>query len=132
MNKPLATETLTEPSGAFMADGFRPLRSQPSSVWELRKTAGWKQTVREATIRGGDSGRTRVPVTKKNRGGIPPRFLCAEPDQAGCAAAFAKLNVPPCASTRIVSAGAKCPARISFASGFSSSLWIARLSGRAP
>ena len=64
------------------------------------------------------------------------RLRAAAPaDQAAAlAAGFALSNTmrPPFASTRIVSFGAKRPSRIAFASGFSSSDWIARLSGRAP
>jgi len=45
---------------------------------------------------------------------------------------FSNTMRPPFASTRIVSLGAKRPSRIAFASGFSSSDWIARFSGRAP
>lgn len=71
--------------------------------------------------------------TQKKRGRKPrPLVRLARPRQACCMAAFSKPNVPFCTSTRMVSLGAKRPDRISFASGFSSSLWIARLSGRAP
>ena len=52
------------------------------------------------------------------------------------AAAFAgdlsSASLPPRESARIVSLGAKRPSRIALASGFSSSDWIARFSGRAP
>jgi len=69
----------------------------------------------------------------KKRGRNPAlSLLPSQPDQACSAAAFSKLNTPFCESTRMVSLGPKRPDRISFASGFSSSLWIARLSGRAP
>jgi len=47
-------------------------------------------------------------------------------------ARFSKTILPPRQSTLMASFGAKRPSRIAFASGFSSSDWIARLSGRAP
>jgi hypothetical protein len=45
---------------------------------------------------------------------------------------FSNTILPPRQSTPMVSFGAKRPSRIAFASGFSISDWIARLSGRAP
>src|ERR1700730_2250998 len=45
---------------------------------------------------------------------------------------FENVILPFFTETRIVSPAAKLPARISRASGFSISCWIARLSGRAP
>ena len=48
------------------------------------------------------------------------------------AAAFVKTRSPFWASTRIVSPSPKSPSSSRSASGFSSSRWIARFSGRAP
>ena len=67
------------------------------------------------------------------------RRLASRPQSRRClagrdrrATAGSKTSSPFCASTRIVSPSANSPSSRRSASGFSTSRWIARLSGRAP
>jgi len=74
--------------------------------------------------------RSAEPISRD----LHSRVACPSQAVAARASSAPPWNVSrsSSASTRMVSPGPKRPARISRASGFSSSCWIARLSGRAP
>ena len=70
-----------------------------------------------------------VPSRRRYALGLRPDLPEERGSNAQC---FWNASLPPSASTWMVSPPTKSPARIFRAGGFSSWVWIARLSGRAP